>query len=100
MELKDFELNPEFVGKAIYQGVERAPRQVNGKPGTYTRHVLVNEKHGIFHVITPTLNKAFEFWQEVEIDGDCSFYEDYFYGRDVSPSMNVFAVGLKLVGGK
>ena len=100
MELKDFELDPAFVGKAIYQRVERAPRQVNGEPGTYTRHVVANEKHGIFHVITPTLNKAFEFGQEVEIDGHCSYYEDRFYGRDVSPSMNVFADGLKLVGGK
>ena len=87
MELKDFELDPAFVGKAIYQRVERAPRQVNGE-------------HGIFHVITPTLNKAFEFGQEVEIDGHCSYYEDRFYGRDVSPSMNVFADGLKLVGDK
>lgn len=101
MELKreTLKLKSDVIGKAFYMGTERAPQQVDGKRGTYQRHVLANEKHGIFHVVTPAQTEVFEFESEVEVVGAVFFPDRGINGRDVAPSYNVFAEKI-VKGGK
>ncbi|MEX2803844.1 cytoplasmic protein [Streptococcus sp. H31] len=101
MELIDnLKLKSDFVGKVFYEELGTAPRRVNGVAGTYQRHIVNNERHGVFHIITPALPEVFQFDDEVEIDGECYFLEDTSWnGQDVSPAMNVLAKKLKRVGG-
>ncbi|HGD4405249.1 TPA: hypothetical protein ACIOW1_001497 [Streptococcus agalactiae] len=48
MKQETLVLLPNFIGDAIYEGFEAGPAQLNGKKGSYTRHILFNEKHGKF----------------------------------------------------
>lgn len=101
MEIIDnLKLKKDFVGKFFYEQLGQAPRRVNEEAGNYQRHIVNNEKHGVFHIITPALSQTFEFDDELEIDGDCFFLEDTAWnGQDVPPAMNVLAKGFKRVGG-
>ncbi len=42
MKQETLVLLPNFIGDAIYEGFEAGPAQLNGKKGSYTRHILFN----------------------------------------------------------
>lgn len=98
MKLETLKLNPDFVGQAYYEGQGTAPTIVNGQRGQYARHILNNERHGQFHVITPATAEVHPHDALVEII-DPLFFEDYVNGRSVAPAINVLAKGLKVVAG-
>lgn len=98
MKLETLKLNPDFVGQAYYEGQGTAPTVVNGQRGQFARHILNNERHGQFHVITPASAEVIPHDVLVEII-EPLFYEDYVNGRNVAPAINVLAKGLKVVGG-
>ncbi|RRD31490.1 hypothetical protein EII38_04500 [Streptococcus minor] len=90
-------LKPEFVGKAIYEGFEQGPRVVNGKQGSYLRHQLFSEKHGIFHVITASTVSTIEAGKTVECVNPILFIDFGVNGRNVEPAKNVLAENLLVV---
>lgn len=99
MKLETLKLNSDFVGQAYYEGQGDAPAVVNGQRGQYVRHILNNERHGQFHVVTLASAEVFPHDALVEII-EPLFFEDYVNGRNVAPAVNVFAKGLKVVGGQ
>lgn len=103
MELKreTLVLKQEEIGNAIYLGTDRAPQQVDGKRGNYQRHVLANEKHGIFHVITPAMSDAIAYEEEVKVIEPLFYPDRGVNGRDVAPAYNVLGKKVEIVkGGK
>lgn len=49
MEIIDnLKLKKDFVGKFFYEQLGQAPRRVNNEVGSYQRHIVNNEKHGVF----------------------------------------------------
>ena len=99
MKLDNIKLNSNVIGDAIYLGQEaRAPRQVNGERGSYVRHLLMNERHGYFYVITPVLDGVIEEDAKVNLHGcEPMFFEDYVEGRQVNPYVSVFAKKLNVL---
>lgn len=98
MNINTLKLDNTFIGQAFYEKLGNAPRQVAGEAGQFQRHVVSNEKHGVFHIITPVLPNVFKTDDVVEISGEAIFYEDVsLNGRNVAPALNVRATGLKLV---
>lgn len=90
-------LNNQFIGRAIYEGQESAPQQVDGAKGNYVLHRLYSERHGIFHVITKATTKAYPAGAWVEVDGGLLYPDTSVNGVNLQPSFNVLAKGLKLV---
>lgn len=97
MKSETLVLKPEFVGKAIYEGFEQGPRVVNGKQGSYLRHQLFSEKHGIFHAITPSSVAVIELGKEVQCVNPLLFIDFGVNGRNVEPAKNVLAEKLVVV---
>ncbi|MFC5632030.1 MULTISPECIES: cytoplasmic protein [Streptococcus] len=94
-------IKPEVIGTCFYVGLGRAPRQVDGKQGKYERHILMTEKHGELHVITPASSTVFEPDVEVKIVEPLFYPDGSLHGRDVSRVNNVLAKKLEVVkGGK
>ena len=87
---KTIKLKPEFVGTAFYEKLEKGPNQVFGERGSYQRHLVVNEGHLKFSVITPASSDVIPEDAEVEIINPV-FYPDYINGRNMNPYLNVFA---------
>lgn len=99
MKLDDIKLDVNAIGDAIYLGQEaQAPRQVNGQRGSYVRHLLMNERHGFFYVITPVIDSVIEEDAKVNLVGcEPMFFEDYAKGRQVAPYVSVFAKKINIV---
>lgn len=99
MKLDNIKLNSNAIGEAIYLGQEgQPPRQVNGQRGSYVRHLLMNERHGLFYVITPVIDGVIEEDARVNLDGcEPKFFEDYAEGRQVAPYVSVFAKKINVV---
>lgn len=93
MKLSNIKLNSNAIGEAIYLGQEgQPPRQVNGQRGSYIRHLLMNERHGLFYAITPVIDGVIEEDARVNFHGcEPMFFEDYAEGRQVAPYVSVFA---------
>lgn len=90
-------LKPTFVGKAIYEGFEQGPQQLNGKRGNYSRHKLFSETHGIFNVITSADVPAVERGKLVECVNPILYIDRSVNGRGVEPAKNVIAEKLVMV---
>ena len=99
MKLDNIKLDVNAIGEAIYLGqVARAPRQMHGQRGSYVRHLLMNERHGYFYVITPVLDGVIEEDAKVNLHGcEPMFFEDYAEGRQVNPYVSVFAKKLNVL---
>ena len=99
MKLDNIKLDVNAIGDATYLGQEaRSPRQVNGRRGSYLRHLLMNERHGLFYVITPVLDGVIEEDAKVNFHGcEPMFFEDYAEGRQVAPYVSVFAKKINVV---
>ena len=99
MKLDNIKLDVKAIGDAVYLGQEaQAPRQVRGQRGSYVRHLLMNERHGFFYVITPVLDGVIEEDAKVNLDGcEPMFFEDYAKGRQVAPYVSVFAKKINVV---
>ena len=97
MNQKTLKLKPEFIGKAIYDGFEKGPEVMDGVKGTYFRHLLFNEEHGSFHVITKATPTTIDKGQWVEVI-DPVLYIDYdVNGRGMEPAKNIWADKLEVV---
>ncbi|MBS7576105.1 MULTISPECIES: cytoplasmic protein [unclassified Enterococcus] len=93
-------MKSDFIGKALYEKLGNAPRQVFGKQGSYQRHIVVNEKHGQFYVITPTQDQTFEEDSEIELVNPI-YYPDFIHGNQIAPALNVYADEIRVIkGGK
>ena len=84
-------LKPEFIGQAIYEGFEQGPQQVNGKRGSYLRHQLFSEVHGVFNVITSANVPTIEVGKMVECVNPMLYIDYGVNGRNVEPAKNVLA---------
>ncbi|HEM3612992.1 TPA: cytoplasmic protein [Streptococcus suis] len=97
MKRETLKIKDEFYGEVYYQGLETAPRSVDGDRGNYLRHRMLSEKHGFFDVITGPNVPAIEMDVKVKIV-DGLFYPDRSVnGRSVSPSLNVYAKDIVVV---
>lgn len=100
MDKSTLKLKNGFIGKMYYEKLGVAPRRIDGEAGQFQRHIVSNERHGVFHVITPALSHVFKSDDLVEIDGEALFFEDRaLNGSDVAPALNARATGVKLVSG-
>lgn len=91
MKRETLKLKDDFYGDVFYQGLETAPRSVDGVRGSYLRHRMLSERHGFFDVITGPNVPAIEMDVKVKIV-DGLFYPDRSVnGSSVAPSLNVLA---------
>ncbi|MCC9855941.1 hypothetical protein HK170_00360 [Streptococcus agalactiae] len=91
MKQETLVLLPNFIGDAIYEGFEAGPAQLNGKKGSYTRHILFNEKHGKFYVYTPASSRVIGNGKMVTVEKPLLFIDTTFNGRNIEPAKNVWA---------
>ena len=97
MKRETLKLKPEFIGKAIYKGQEAAPERIDDTKGRYVRHVLFNEEHGLFHVITKATSVTYPVGGWVEVVNPLFYPDTSVNGANMTPANNVIADSLKIV---
>lgn len=98
MKRETLVMNSAFIGKAIYEGQEAGPSQVDGAKGNFVRHKLYSEKHGLFDVITKATSKAYPAGSWVEVVDPLFYPDNTVNGVNLQPAFNVLAKGLQVVG--
>lgn len=97
MDLKSLKIKDGVFDTIYYVKKENnSPNYVFGERGTFMRHVVESEKHGIFHVITPATNEVLQMDTIVKLVNPILFI-DRVNGNDVAPNINVFAEKLDRV---